>query len=287
MYRERFQKVKDYIESHLQDELSVEQLSRVACLSKFHFHRQFRAFWGMNVSGYIKQLRLKRASYQLAYRQQDKVIDIALDNGYESSEAFSRAFKQVFGQSPTEFRKQPDWKSLNELNLTLKTIRDFDSNSNSIDIEVTLTRFPDTQIAVMEHRGPPELLGDTIRRFIRWRRDNRLPPGKSRTFNILHDDPATVDPRDFRFDLGATTNTGKTEIDSSVIMKRIPGGRCAVVRHIGPDDQIDRIIAYLYSEWICQSGEELRDFPLFFERISFFPDVPEHEMITDIYLPLR
>jgi AraC family transcriptional regulator len=46
-------------------------------------------------------------------------------------------------------------------------------------------------------------------------------------------------------------------------------------------------VIYLYAEWLPNSGEELRDYPLYFQRIRFFPDVPEHEAVTDIFLPLR
>ena len=70
-------------------------------------------------------------------------------------------------------------------------------------------------------------------------------------------------------------------------MKTIAGGRCAVLRHLGSDDMLGESVRYLYSEWLPRSGEELRDSPLFFQRVHFFPDVPEHEAITDIFLPLR
>lgn len=44
---------------------------------------------------------------------------------------------------------------------------------------------------------------------------------------------------------------------------------------------------FLYSEWLPQSGEEPRDFPLYFQRVEFFPDVPEYESVTDVFLPIR
>lgn len=73
----------------------------------------------------------------------------------------------------------------------------------------------------------------------------------------------------------------------SVITKSIAAGRCAVIRHIGSDDALSKIINHLYSQWSPQSAEELRDYPLFFERIILFPDVSEAEITTDIYLPLN
>jgi AraC family transcriptional regulator len=139
---------------------------------------------------------------------------------------------------------------------------------------------------VLEHRGAPQLLGDTIRKFITWRKENKLPPSRSRTYNLVYDDPATAIPDDYRFDLCAAIKEEVQANDYGVITKFIPSGRCAVIRHVGADEKMADAIHFLYSDWLQQHHEELRDFPLFFERISFFPDVAEHQMITDIYLPI-
>jgi AraC family transcriptional regulator len=56
---------------------------------------------------------------------------------------------------------------------------------------------------------------------------------------------------------------------------------------IGSADTLRPAIQSLYADWLPRSGEDLRDVPLLAERIRFFPDVPENEAITDIYLPLR
>jgi AraC family transcriptional regulator len=59
-----------------------------------------------------------------------------------------------------------------------------------------------------------------------------------------------------------------------------------VLRHVGSEDTLSATIDVLYAKWLPQSGEELRDFPLYFQRVRMFPDVPEAEAITDVYLPL-
>jgi AraC family transcriptional regulator len=58
------------------------------------------------------------------------------------------------------------------------------------------------------------------------------------------------------------------------------------LRHIGSDDTLEESLYYLFSEWLPQSGETQRDFPLYLQRVKFFPDVPENEAIVDIFLPL-
>ena len=93
-YQRRFLKVINYIEAHLDTDLDVNALCQHAYLSKYHFHRQCSAFFGMSVIKLVRLLRLKRAAYQL-YRDNGSILDIALANGYESHEAFSRAFKSI------------------------------------------------------------------------------------------------------------------------------------------------------------------------------------------------
>lgn len=66
---------------------------------------------------------MKRASYQLAFKQDMRIIDIAFANNYESSEAFSRAFSLSTGQSPSRFREKPDWTSWDQEEEKLKQLR--------------------------------------------------------------------------------------------------------------------------------------------------------------------
>jgi AraC family transcriptional regulator len=109
-YHARMQRVLDYIDRHLDDDLDLEKLSGVAAFSKFHFHRQFTATFGLSVHRYVQLARLKRASHRLAYTDAESVTDIAMEAGYDAPDAFARAFRQRFGQTPSSFRKSPDWE---------------------------------------------------------------------------------------------------------------------------------------------------------------------------------
>ncbi len=67
----------------------------------------------------------------------------------------------------------------------------------------------------------------------------------------------------------------------------IPGGACAVLRVVGDSDNLEAAALFLYRDWLPASGQEARDFPMFCQRLTFYPDVPEHEALTDLYLPLK
>ena len=279
-YAERINKVIDYINAHLQEDLSVTQLSQVANFSKYHFHRQFSEFTGINVFKLIQLMRLKRASYQLVFHEDYRIIDIALDAGFENPESFSRAFKKAFGQTPSQFRNKPEWKPW------LKKYQ-FPTIRNQQNMNIQIVDFRETKVAVLEHRGAPELVNDTVKTFIHWRKQNKLPPKLSNTYNIVYNDPETIEPEKYRVDICAEITTDVTANPHGVVTKVIPGGRCALLRHIGSWDGIGDCARYLYAQWLPNSGEDLRDFPCFFQLVNLFPEVPEHELITDIYLPLK
>lgn len=280
-YAERFDRLFDYIDRHLDEPLSVDELSRLANFSRYHFQRQFSEYAGLSITRYIQLLRLRRASYQLAFNKARQIIDIAIEAGFENPESFSRAFKRRFEQTPSQFRDQPAWQPWNE-HMHLP------ERKKSRMMKVDIVDFDETMIAVLEHRGAPELIFDSVKVFIDWRKQSGLSPNaSSRTFGIPYDDPAITPPDEFRFDICGEIKSSVPKNPQGVITKRIPGGRCATLRHIGSTDQISESVYYLYREWLPESGEELRDFPLVFHYLKRIPEVAEHEQITDIYLPLK
>ena len=152
---------------------------------------------------------------------------------------------------------------------------------------VAIVDFAETPIAIMEHRGDPALIGDTLRRFIAWRKKTGLSPQNSATFNLLHTDPETGAPEDFRMDICVATTRDVASREDGISSGVIPAGRCAVLRLKGSSDDLRPAATFLYADWLPRSGEELRDFPVYVQRVSFFPEVPENEAITDIFLPLK
>jgi AraC family transcriptional regulator len=89
----------DYIESNLADEISYNRAAQLACCSTYHFQRMFSYITGVPLSEYIRRRRLTLAAFELQTGGV-KVIDTAIKFGYESPEAFSRAFKKLHGITP-------------------------------------------------------------------------------------------------------------------------------------------------------------------------------------------
>ncbi|RCX17213.1 AraC family transcriptional regulator [Anaerobacterium chartisolvens] len=103
---EQIQQTIEFIEHHLDDEINIESLSKMASLSPFYYQRLFSRLVKKPVAEYIKLRRMAKATE--AVLQKDKrILDIALDLGFSSHEHFSRTFKDTFGVTPNEYRKSP------------------------------------------------------------------------------------------------------------------------------------------------------------------------------------
>src|SRR5512141_301631 len=103
-YSERIEEVVKYIRAHISEPLDRETLAAVAGFSVPHFHRVFTAHTGESAISYVRRLRLERSGRKLRMGAVD-ITEVALAAGYDSHAAFSKAFRQQFGLSPSEFRQ--------------------------------------------------------------------------------------------------------------------------------------------------------------------------------------
>ena len=156
----------------------------------------------------------------------------------------------------------------------------------SVDDVQIVDREPEA-VAVLEHRGDPRTLGETIRTFIAWRKEHRLPPRVSATYNRLYGGPETTAPEAFRLDLCAATTLPIAPNPQGVVAGTLAGGRHATLTHVGSDDTLGAALGFVFAQWLPQSGERPRDDPPFLRRVRFFPDVPEAEAVTEIFVPLQ
>jgi AraC family transcriptional regulator len=153
-------------------------------------------------------------------------------------------------------------------------------------MDVRIVMFPETKVAAIEHRGPPQLEHETARKLIAWRQRNQLDRNRHRSYGVHYTDPYTTPAADHRVDFCLSIEFDVPPNSEGVITKVIPGCRCALARHLGSREH-NAAAVFLYHEWLPASGEAVGDFPIFFHYVNVGPDVKEAEMITDVYLPLK
>lgn len=121
MYIQDIAIVINYIEEHLCDDLSLDQVAQTIYISPYHLHRVFHAMTGITIGEYVRKRRLSEAAKELQNSDR-QILDIALEYQFTSQEAFTRSFKQSFNVTPASYRKT--WESQNDLLLKPITEKD-------------------------------------------------------------------------------------------------------------------------------------------------------------------
>lgn len=103
---EAIQKTLDYIEEHIAEDIKIEDLAETASLSLFYYQRLFSRLVKKPVREYIK-LRRMAMVLEALQNKNNRILDIALEYGFGSHEAFTRAFKEVYGMTPEQYREKP------------------------------------------------------------------------------------------------------------------------------------------------------------------------------------
>jgi AraC family transcriptional regulator len=280
-YHQRLRKVIGFIGQHLDEEISLESLSDVFCISKFHFHRLFTAFTGLSLQQYIRWLRLKRAAHQLIVDKDQSIINIAINAGFESQEAFSRAFKKACGFSPNQYRHGSSWSHWEQSPYCLP-------KKGEAIMKVDIRHINKIRLAVIEHRGDPKFVAESVNKLVSWAKAQsvNLKPKPGEAFALGYDDPKTTPPLEFRMDLGIKVPEN-IKLDGEVIEKYLPSGRYAIAMHKGSHDALGDTVYPLYREWFPNTGEQLGDLPCVFCYYNFEHEVAETELLTECWLLLK
>jgi len=287
-YTKRILSVLVFIQKNLDDELSLEEYARVAHFSPYHFHRIFRGMVGESLHEHIRRLRLERAATRLK-RTDRAIIEIALEAGYETHEAFTRAFRSLCSCSPSRYRRD------NNAALVLRPGVHYQDDGSTNDLqlptggettEVRLERVEPMRVAFVRHVGPYNEVETTWERLCtRLGKDGLLGPG-TKFIGICYDDPEVTAPEKLRYEACVTVDND-FEAQDDVGVQTIGGGEYAVATHIGPYSLLGQTYAKLLGQWLPRSGRELRSEP----SLEFYLNAPEstdpEDLITDIYAPLE
>ena len=103
---EAIQKTLDYMEEHIAEDIEIESLADTACLSLFYYQRLFSRLVKRPVREYIK-LRRMAIVLETLQNKNNRILDIALEYGFGSHEAFTRVFKETYGMTPEQYREKP------------------------------------------------------------------------------------------------------------------------------------------------------------------------------------
>lgn len=290
-YQTRLLKVLAHIRANLDEQLPLESLAAVACLSPFHFHRIFTGMLGEPVSTLVRRLRLERAAWQLN-TSESPVVQVALDAGYDSHEAFSRVFRQFFSSSPSGFRNRksprPVIRAASGIHFSPQSQPEpinLLSPHSKYAMTTTIQTLAPLRVASIRKLGPYEECGPAWDKLLGLLGpEGHLGPG-TQMIGIGYDDPDNTPPTEIRYDASVTVDEDFQPFNE-ITIREIKGGRYAVTTHEGPYDELKQTYRELFGTWVPQSGHELADSPCFEIYLNDPSSTDPKDLLTDIYLPL-
>jgi AraC family transcriptional regulator len=265
-YQERLLRVLLHIQGNLDRTLELEELAGVACFSPFHFHRIFRGMTGEPVMEYIRRLRLEQAAQKLRFSDRP-VIDLALDAGYESHEAFTRAFTTRFGLSPSSYRK------------TRKTVCSADVPG------VRVEDFGPQRVAFVRHVGPYDQVGAAWQQLMMWAGRRGLLGSVPLMLGIVYDAPDVTAEAKLRYD-AALAVEDQVQPEGEIGIQEIARAPYAVIKHAGPYNTIQETYDRLCGHWLPSCGREPASIPVFERYLNSPFNAAPQDLRTEIYLPL-
>ncbi len=254
-YLERIQQGVDYVEQHLDEDVSLADVAKAGGMSQWHFQRLFRSLTGETLKTYIRARRLA-ASLERLLTTDLRVLDIAMLAGFESQEAFARAFRQAFGMTPQKYR------SLRDKSLFLKKPR-FDAEYlRHLRQGVSLTPVIQEQEAMLlvgvrthfygadsEKNNVAEQLGPLWVGFLpRLEEVAHAVPGTC--YGVIRYDPDGGERLEYH---AAIRVTSATSIPSGMVALEVPAATYACFEHRGRTEALDHTVSYAYGNWLAHS----------------------------------
>lgn len=283
-YLEQINKVQDYIENHLEEQLTVSQLSQIANFSAYHFQRLFAYSTGETLYGFVKRLRLERAAYLLLTDRQRAVTDIAMRVGFSNQAAFAKAFKARYGISSSCYRKTT---RTNE-KLVTSNEQTFDEDKTIAPLHIEIRYEQAIQLIYIRYtgayKGDSNLFRHMFNKLYRWAEQRQLITFATRWFVIYHDFGSETDDAYLRFSVCMSVK-GNVAVSGDVGLLTLSNGLYSVGSFIVGANEYERAWQYMYTQWLPSSAYQLDD------RFSLEHYPPRQQQKdkqrVEIYIPVK
>jgi AraC family transcriptional regulator len=245
----------------------------MAHFSPYHFHRVYSSIAGETVAATVRRVRLALATRLLEEGRQS-VTQVAMAVGYDSPQAFTRAFSQFTGQSPRTFQQHMH-------RAILDAGARFTQDDTGESPAVQIIERPAQRVHALQHRGPLATIPHTQRRL-------HLHFGASAASQWLG--ASYGDPDDtvgFRYYAAAELPEPLAIADAEIEVLDIPAGRYAQHRLTGPYARINAAVTALYTRWLPGSGYEPDDRPTLEHYLNSHRDASQAGLRTDLLIPIR
>ena len=272
---DRILRVIAYIHDNPAGDLSLDALADVAAMSRFHWHRLYRAATGETCAAAVKRLRMHRAA-TLLVETELPAAEIGAQVAYPDPASFSRAFSNVFKMSPSAFR------AAGRLPIDTTTIAIGDKIMHDVEIRSV----PPRRLAAMEHRGAYPEIARAFQSLYAMLGARNMFHQVGSGVAVYFDDPAAK-PAEALRSLAAVELKEDAVAPDGTLERDLPGGRCAVLTYKGPYAGLPAVYDYLYGTWLAGSDEAPGDHPSYEVYLNDPTNTAPEDLLTEVCVPLR
>lgn len=288
IYIEKVYAAVDYIREHPDQKISLDKISDIAGLSKYHLHRIFHAFTGESLYEAVIRISLESAAGKLLDSPSMKISAIAESFGFEDSASFSKAFKERFAISPSAWRKNPDRTGVGP---AYPAIRSINKDNNLPDAILTETRkLNGFSIAYVRHSeayaGDSSLFIYLYNKLTAWAASESVLTPECENIVVYHDPLEITDDTRLKISLGISVPES-TETGGDIGKMKLQGGDYLVCRYKLRDDQYGKAWNEVYRKHLPELGLQPTDgycFELYPNKVEN-PD--KYSTIVDICVPVE
>lgn len=273
-YETRLLRVIDHIFANLDGDLSLDALADVAAMSRFHWHRIYRAMTGETCAQTVRRIRLHVAASLLAGSDQS-VRAIADQVGYRDRDSFDRAFQTQYGMTPLAFRDR---------GVPLPFVRKRKDSQTMFPVEIT--DVPERRLIGLPHQGAYFRISEAYSRLDAIIAARGLFPQTRGMIAVFYDDVTTVAEEDLR-SFAAFQVEAELPLPDGLEERVLSAGPQAVLHYKGPYANLASVYDFLFGTWLPASGREPADAPSYEFYLNSPMDTAPDELLTDIYLPLK
>lgn len=276
-------KVIDYIYKNIGIQLTIKELASVAGFSEYHFHRIFSAYTGEALSSFVKRIRLEKSAHRLAYSNIN-ITEVALASGYETPSAYTKAFKQLFGVNPSEYKI-----AKNHI-FAIKQNKEYDNKLRRLIMEnfVGIKELDDIKIIAVRKTGKySDAAHAAWTEICKFAYSSKIKSADSKMIGISYDNPTITAEENLRYDACITVDK-EIKTEGNVFNSVVQGGKFAVFLHKGPYENLMETYTAIFAKWLPDSKYKLRELPAFEMYLNKFPDKTKPENLrTEIYVPIE
>ncbi len=282
----RIEQAIEFIEQNLDKPITLTEIASSTSFSMFYLTKLFNQILGETIMEYVRKRRLTLASRELI-KTDIPIIEVALDCGYDSQEAFTRAFKKIFKMTPARFRKRGvpiitlERQRLNLANIISR--RRFKMK------EPKIIKHESFQVAGMLYHGKNEN-GEISAMWQEYLKVCKDIPGVVDTcicYGVCYDFVIDKDDKECcKFDYVAGHEVTKVDnLPEGMVSKIVPAGKWLVFEHKGKLDTLGNTYKYIHTQYIPDSKFEPAGMDIEYYGDRFIPD--SDDSIFEIWIKIK